>query len=524
MDIEASMGSLDPISEGIEEGTTPIKKERDLKMGDGKNSSVSFLEDISMVIVEEECSKDDTTNFDDDAKGELFYEDEWDGYEPSISDRLHIGYYRMDRACQTEVSDLVQLKELSDVLAFVTNDILTLQKSLYYGKCTLQAEYNGRLQEEIAKINRRVNRQIGEIEKKHNEKVDVLRRAYRTQLADALCKLSNDYHKYYGKKDADNQATHMKEVHELERQRLESRKNELLQKEMAELLLLQAEEQKTSFEDITPSEGSLDQATKYAIEIEDLNSSIADMESKIEYLEDMLEETNRDNAKLNLQMNRLTSQLSKEEQKAKELNDEIITLNKTLSNERYQAQEQLNAQKKKLLAEMDDKVNTTMNKMQNESSKQLEELKRLEAKKLQDLKCKEDMKFKEAMSQKQDLPPVPVETVDHDTEALLQVQAALKAEISRLEKELDRKGKLHDMKIKVLNEHIHVLKDEMFLRATLQRQSSKMKQAGLTYAKHGSQDIPLGVNPIDVKITERKHRLPSIIQAPKGTYVTTNDQ
>ena len=72
--------------------------------------------------------------------------------------------------------------------------------------------------------------------------------------------------------------------------------------------------------------------------------------------------------------------------------------------------------------------------------------------------------------------------------------------------------------MKILNEHIHVLKDEMFLRTTLQRQSAKLRGAGVTYVRQGSHDVGVaGVNPFDSNMNvERKYRLPTIIQPPKG--------
>ena len=70
----------------------------------------------------------------------------------------------------------------------------------------------------------------------------MLRRAYRTQLSDALCKLSRDYHCFYGKRDEDINKDHKKKMEEMEKARLESRKNELLQKDMAEMLRLQVGE------------------------------------------------------------------------------------------------------------------------------------------------------------------------------------------------------------------------------------------------------------------------------------------
>ena len=37
-------------------------------------------------------------------------------YRPSIADQVHIGYFSQDRSSQTEVSEIAQLKEMTEVL------------------------------------------------------------------------------------------------------------------------------------------------------------------------------------------------------------------------------------------------------------------------------------------------------------------------------------------------------------------------------------------------------------------------
>ena len=40
----------------------------------------------------------------------------FDFYRPSIADQVHIGYFSQDRSSQTEVSEIAQLKEMTEVL------------------------------------------------------------------------------------------------------------------------------------------------------------------------------------------------------------------------------------------------------------------------------------------------------------------------------------------------------------------------------------------------------------------------
>ena len=37
-------------------------------------------------------------------------------YRPALADDVKVGFFNLDRACQTEQTDIIQLKEMTDVL------------------------------------------------------------------------------------------------------------------------------------------------------------------------------------------------------------------------------------------------------------------------------------------------------------------------------------------------------------------------------------------------------------------------
>lgn len=60
-----------------------------------------------------------------------------------------------------------------------------------------------------------------------------------------------------------------------------------------------------------------------------------------------------------------------------------------------------------------------------------------------------------------------------------------RAEILRLQKELDRVNRTWEMKVTILQKTLHALKDESFLRTSLQRQAARLQQAAVVYASDG---------------------------------------
>lgn len=435
-----------------------------------------------------------------------------DDYEPSISDQLHAGYCNMDRACQTTVSEIIDLKKMSEALSVLVQDLAALKKNFYYAKLTLQAEYDSRLEEAVLDLYCRVNKRIAEIENVHKERVDVVRRSFRTQLTNAVCKLSNDYHKFYGNKDADAEVLHKKKLKEMEEQQLALRKNELAQQEMFNMLKMQMEDTELAEE---PSRiSSVVSTSVFTQEIEELKGTIQDFEGRVENLEDMLEESNKDNRKLNSELEVLSKKLVGEEAKTSKLLEKVSLLNNKMERERIAASEHLAQQKEQFELEMENRLKRMRKRMQEEAKEKIEELRKNEAEKLQSQKLAEKQKLKE-LQEKHENEKKPVDIpVETDVGRLQIIEKKQRAEIARLQRDLERTVRTWEMKTKILQEHIHALKDEMFLRTTLQRQVAKVRPAALTYVKKNNTIIPLGVNPTE-STSPRRLTLPTVIQAPK---------
>ncbi|CAH3147768.1 unnamed protein product [Pocillopora meandrina] len=149
---------------------------------------------------------------------------ELDEYRPSIADQVRVGYFSQDRSSQTEVSEIAQLKEMTEVLQNLVRDIENLKRSLHYAKHVLQADYENKLQERALDLYCRVNDRILELEKQHEDRVNVIRRSYRQQLADAITQISSQHQEYYAKKSKQDKAKFSEKSSEKSKTMMKKRK------------------------------------------------------------------------------------------------------------------------------------------------------------------------------------------------------------------------------------------------------------------------------------------------------------
>ncbi|XP_064614210.1 uncharacterized protein LOC135477920 [Liolophura sinensis] len=98
-----------------------------------------------------------------------------------------------------------------------------------------------------------------------------------------------------------------------------------------------------------------------------------------------------------------------------------------------------------------------------------------------------------------------------DMEAARRREKAMSAEILKLKKEIERIHKSWEKKFGILQASLHALKDESYVRQSLQRQAATLHHAAISYAV----DAPLGIQPS--KQTPRKFPLPNIPPSGRST-------
>jgi thymidine kinase len=114
-------------------------------------------------------------------------------FRSSLSERRHAGFFSKDAASQTERSDVVELCEVNFFMKALMNNLASVKRDLNFAKHALQADYEAKMDARASELYMRLNERLTELEKRHKEKVQSVRNSYRTQLANAVARISGEY-------------------------------------------------------------------------------------------------------------------------------------------------------------------------------------------------------------------------------------------------------------------------------------------------------------------------------------------
>ncbi|XP_070566586.1 uncharacterized protein C10orf67, mitochondrial-like isoform X2 [Ptychodera flava] len=406
-------------------------------------------------------------------------------FRPSIADQQKVGFFSQDRASQTEVSEIVSLKEMTEVLNALIADAKTLKRELALAKQVMQADYENRLQEKALDLYCRVNDRIDEIEKMHDDRVGVVRRSFKQQLADALVKLNNDWKKHYGmkmneekKKDAGKKDIIAEEIKELQAQIQQ-------QDSVIHLLKMQLQQYTGQAQD----DASSTRSPSVNPEIQELKTEIDKLHNKINNLEDALDTKDETTDQLNKEIDQLNKELEKERVTIQQLLVEKDELVSRAEQDKASIKRQLEKQKLETEREMQDKLSKARDEVLNMAKRQAEDLQKQEEEKNKLLS--EQKKATEALLAKEREEALKENKSDEDLARLKKLEKLLKQENVKLKRELDRTHKTWEKKFAILQQSLHAIKDESYLRQTLQKQAATLAHASVTY----SADAPVGIMP-----------------------------
>lgn len=329
---------------------------------------------------------------------------ELDEYRPSIADQVHIGYFGQDRSSQTEVSEIAQLKEMTEVLQNLVRDIETLKRSLHYAKHVLQADYENKLQERALDLYCRVNDRILELEKQHEERVNVIRRSYRQQLADAITQISNQHQAYYAKKSKKDKAVYSENLKKVQEDDEAKKKAQQQQDSIIEMMKMQMrdaqERADKQLEDALNRPKSVSSVSTDP-EIYELRDEVDKLENKLDDMMNQLDEKENENRRLASDIDDLSEQLNGERRQVQQLKKELSDAILAAEHERNTFKAELQRQKIQLQNEMDAKVQETKNNLMAASKKQVEELQRAHDQKIKEQKIIEEKRKLMESQQKQ---------------------------------------------------------------------------------------------------------------------------
>ncbi|XP_068715636.1 uncharacterized protein C10orf67, mitochondrial-like isoform X4 [Montipora foliosa] len=413
---------------------------------------------------------------------------ELDEYRPSLADQVRVGFFSQDRSAQTNISEIAQLKEMTEVLQNLVSDIETLKRSLHYAKHVLQADYENKLEERALDLYCRVNDRILELEKQHEERVNVIRRSYRQQLADAITQIANQHETFYAKKSKQDKASFSEKLKKVQDDDEDKRRAQMQQDSIIEMMRMQMKDAQeradTALEEALQRPESVSSVSTNP-EIYELREEVEKLENKLDAMMNQLEDKENENRRLVADIDDLNDQLNGERGQIRQLKKDLSDALLTVEQERNNFKAELQRQKLQLQSEMDAKIQETKKNLMAASRKQVEELQRSHDKKIKEQQLLEE-KRRQMESQEKEVKPQVKESENIDMLKKLQkLEKKQKAEIERLKKELERVNRTWEIKVNVLKQTLHALKDESFLRTSLQRQAARLQQAAVMYASDG---------------------------------------
>nr|XP_034308654.1 uncharacterized protein C10orf67, mitochondrial isoform X5 [Crassostrea gigas] len=505
-------------------------------------------------------------------------EHEVDLFRPNIADQHKVGFFTLDRCSQTEVTEVVDLKEMTEVLQILLQDVTNLRRDINLTKHVMQADYESKLQEKSLELYVRINEKVRELERIHEDRVTTVRRAFRQQLSDAIARVAVLYNKNLEskikkekRKQEEGQGKHDEKYKEMQAtiQRNETviqmlkmqlaqfqqRRNSEVESpdissdrpsnttagspvpslndnaEIQEEIQVVLESKGTQtvqfqpFQEVIEELSVKSKSPEVNEEFEALKEECDGLHRRVDRLEEALDIKENENLSLSEQINELNNNLEKEKIMVEQLKYEADETKKLAEKEKQSSKNQAEALNSDL-AKQKQEMQRMMEEQIRRAKEEAENAKHEEAKSLKEA---ESSKLKLLMDQKklleQELMQAPSFTQYHkserkknntktqeevDVEKYRKVEQKLKDEILRLKKEIERIHRTWEKKFAILQQSLHALKDESYIRQTLQRQAAALHHAAVSYAV----DTPVGIVPQKQQSYPRKPVIPDIPKKP----------
>ncbi|XP_053876668.1 uncharacterized protein C10orf67 homolog, mitochondrial isoform X7 [Malaclemys terrapin pileata] len=393
---------------------------------------------------------------------------------PSISDDLKVGYFITDHATQTDIKEIVELKELTTTTQALVQFTDSIQEDFMIYKNILQAQYEEKIQEQASNLCRQINDRLRDIEAFHKQKEVKIRQSYQQQLCDALAVLRVDYEVIFDNDD-DN-----------EKNMLE-KENEDFREEVSRLL-----------DRISHLEESLKRSEK---ENNKLDKEVRGMQLKMEKDEKTVQKLIEAQEKIKME---LEKERSLNQSVLKEQKDIETKVEKKLSDlkEKIPALKEKDTKKKKETVKSGSEITVPhesresqkgYHKQQQKKSPSYKEAeKRALLAEIEKLKISEDQ-------EKQHIQRYWSEFLRHSFNSI-NILTFCGFFYFSLKNEVEQINRSWAKKFQILKKSLHAIKDEMFLRHTLYRQAAAFNHASLNqpYA------VPLYIETGARQINERR--------------------
>ncbi|XP_051990898.1 uncharacterized protein C10orf67, mitochondrial-like [Xyrauchen texanus] len=364
----------------------------------------------------------------------------------ALSNQLRTGMFGQDACVQTDDSELPNVKVLAANTEELMKEMHILKGETERKLKIINVQYETKLQQEADALYTSLNEKIKSLENFNNEKISVLRRKFQQQLSDAMQVVRASYKTCYRTKEE------IELVCDDTNERVKDLLNELQEKN---LMIENMNEQLKKYE--IASEGVEDlEKNRLESENEKLKDNIDLMQVKLEEIRQALEYKEQ---RLTLDLAQLKSEVENGKKALQMLKVEHEQLKMQLSLERESGKEMI----KQLKEEME------------------KGMKYIETSHMKE-KAAFEMKFEEQKLTEHTTMEVAGNTeLVQELKELKKTEAEQKNEIGRLKKQLCISNQVWEKKFEILRQSFHAIKDEMFLRQTLQRQEAILHNASVSF-------------------------------------------
>ncbi|XP_016422558.1 uncharacterized protein C10orf67 homolog, mitochondrial [Sinocyclocheilus rhinocerous] len=379
----------------------------------------------------------------DEAEEEMISEEIKEIRRYALSNQLRAGFFGQDACVQTDESELPNIKKLAANTAELMKEMNMLKEDTEKKLKIIRLQYETKLQDESDALYASMKDKIKNLENCHKEKLSVLRRSYQQQLSDAMQVIKASYK---NKEETDL-------VCDVTDGRVKDLLNELQEKNLKiEWMVEQLKKYEIGSEGVEDPEKS-----RLKSENEKLKDNIDSLHVELEEVHRVLESKEQ---RLALDLAQLKSEADDSKKALQKLTGEHEQLKMQLNLERESGREKI----KHLKEEMEKEIACI------EASRMKE--KAAIDKKLEKQKPAENTTMELAGD---------IELVQKIKEHR-QTEAMQKKEIERLSKQLCMSNQVWEKKFEILRQSFHAIKDEMFLRQTLQRQEAILHNASVSFA------------------------------------------
>lgn len=403
--------------------------------------------------------------------------------QPTLADRRRVGYFKVDQTTQTEESDIVELKRVTGTIGTLMEDIERLRQDLSYTQHIAKRDYENQIDIRALELYAHANERIKELEKIHAEKIETIRKSYRSQLSNAISKIAGEYKVYYEEILQGRTGHHDTRIRELKQtverleHLLEVSEGELQGHKEALAVHKKKEEEKGR---ISPHMISLDPEMEH-----ELRMNIVKLENELDEAQVELASKEDSVRKYRRQSETLLKQLEEEKSHVVQFKVDLETLKATSAADKERSEKLAQGQRDALEKEMLSKVANEKKEAATRAEK-MAELQRLkELARHQQQEQQKNTLEEQLRKQNRHAPPPPAKAdseVSRELEKLRTFSTRQEEELVRLTKQFDRSNRVWETKLSIMQKNFHALKDESYLRQQFQRQSALLHYATVGYA------------------------------------------